>query len=112
MTAILIEEARQIHENAHLSDDDLARATGAAPSTARAWLAGTRSPTGERAERLIELSALVERLVRVIDPAYIPVWLRKPVPALGDDKPINLIAAGGYRDVARIISSLESPGAS
>lgn len=48
MTAALIEEARQIHENAHLSDDDLARATGAAPSTARPWLAGSRIPTGER----------------------------------------------------------------
>jgi hypothetical protein len=35
--------------------------------------------------------------MRVIDPAYIPVWLRKPVPALGDDKPINLIAAGRYQ---------------
>lgn len=112
MTAVLIEEARQIHENAHLSDDDLARATGAAPSTARAWLAGSRSPTGERAERLIELSALVERLMPVIDPAYIPVWLRKPIPALGDEKPINLIAAGRYREVARVIASLESPGAS
>jgi hypothetical protein len=112
MTAVLIEEARQIHENAHLSDDDLARATGAGPSTLRAWLAGSRSPTGERAERLNELSALVERLMPVIDPAYIPVWLRKPIPALGDEKPINLIAAGRYREVARVIASLESPGAS
>ena len=112
MTAVLIEEARQIHENAHLSDDDLARATGAAPSTARAWLAGSRIPTGERAERLIELSALVERLMRVIDPADISLWLRKPIPALGDEKPIDLVAAGKYRDVARVIASLESPGAS
>ena len=112
MTGVVIEEARQIHENAHLSDDDLARATGAAPSTARAWLIGSRSPTGERAERLVEPSALVERLMRVIDPAYIAVWLRKPIPALGDEKPIDLIAAGRYRDVARVISSLENPGAS
>ena len=84
MTSVLIEEARQIHENAHLSDDDLARATGAAPSTVRAWLAGSRSPTGERAERVNELSALVERLMRVIDPADISLWLRKSIPALGD----------------------------
>jgi hypothetical protein len=57
-----------------------------------------------RAERLVELSALVERLMRVIDPAYIPVWLRKPTPALGDEKPIDLVAAGRYRDVARVIA--------
>ena len=112
MATVFNEEAQQIRANGHLSDDDLARATGAAPSTARAWLAGTRSPTGQRAERLVELSALVERLAGVIDPDYIPVWLRKPIPALDDEKPIDLIAAGRYRDVARVISSLESPGAS
>ena len=82
-------------------------ATGAAASTARAWLAGTRGPSGERAERLIELSALVERLVPVMDPSYIAVWLRKPVPALGDDKPLDVIARGEYRRVARLISALE-----
>jgi hypothetical protein len=59
----------------------------AAASTVRAWLAGSRAPSGERAERLVELSALVEQLTRVMDPSYIAVWMRKPVPALGDDKP-------------------------
>lgn len=100
-------EAEFVNEMGHLSDGDIARATGAAPSTARAWLAGTRTPTGERAERLIELSALVERLTRVMDPSYIAVWLRKPVPALDDDKPLDVIGRGDYRRVARIVSALE-----
>lgn len=82
-----------------------------APSTARAWLAGTRSPTGERAERLIELVAMVERLTTVVKPDYIPIWLRKPVPALDHDKPLDVIAAGEYRRVAELISGLEDPGA-
>lgn len=107
-----IMEARRIRDLAHLGDDDIAAATGAARSTARAWLAGTRTPTGARVARLVELSALVERLSRVMDPGYIPVWLRKPVAALGDRKPIELIAAGQYKKVARLISALESPGAS
>jgi hypothetical protein len=64
--------------------------TGAARSTARAWLAGSRTPTGSRAERLVELSALVERLMGVMDPSHIAVWLRKPVPALGGDKPLDV----------------------
>jgi uncharacterized protein (DUF2384 family) len=76
-------------------------------STARAWLAHTRSPTGERAERLIELSALVERLARVMEPSYIAVWLRKPVPALEERKPIDVIASGDYMRVAELISALE-----
>lgn len=103
----LIREAVYLHEIAQLSDADIARATGVARSTARAWLAHTRSPTGERAERLIELSALVERLARVMEPSYIAVWLRKPVPALRERKPIDVIASGGYLQVAGLVSALE-----
>lgn len=102
----LIREAVHLHEIAPLSDADIARATGVARSTARAWLAHTRSPTGERAERLIELSALVERLARLMEPSHIAVWLRKPVPALGSRKPIDLIAAGHYMRVAQLVSAL------
>lgn len=103
----LIREAVYLHEIAQLTDADIARATGVARSTARAWLAHTRSPTGERAERLIELSALVERLARVMEPSYIAVWLRKPVPALEEHKPIDVIASGGYMRVAELVSALE-----
>jgi transcriptional regulator with XRE-family HTH domain len=105
-------EALYVNEVAKLSDADLARATGAAKSTSRAWLNGSRSPTGERAERLIELSALVERLERLMDADYIAVWLRKPVPALDDEKPLELIGRGEYRRVARLISELEGTTAS
>jgi uncharacterized protein (DUF2384 family) len=97
------------HDVAGLSDADIARATGVARSTARAWLANTRSPTGERAERLIELSALVERLGRVIQPSYVAIWLRKPVTALEERKPIDVIAAGEYLRVAELVSALEQP---
>jgi hypothetical protein len=76
------------------------------------WLARRSAPSGVRAERLAELSSLVERLARVIRPTYIPVWLSKPIPALDDDKPIDRIAKGDYRAVARLISDLEDVGAS
>jgi uncharacterized protein (DUF2384 family) len=103
----LIREAVYLHEIAQLSDADIARATGVARSTARAWLGHTRSPTGDRAERLIELSAMVERLTRLMEPSYVAVWLRKPVPALENQKPIDLIAQGEYMRVASLISELE-----
>lgn len=103
----LAREATFVSDIAQLSDTDIARATGAARSTVRAWLAGSRTPTGERAERLVELSALAERLARLIDPAYVAVWLRKPVPALDHEKPIDLIGRGDYRRVSRLISELE-----
>jgi transcriptional regulator with XRE-family HTH domain len=110
MTTAFAEEAARLRETGHLSDRDIARATGAGVSTVGAWIRGTRSPRGERAERIAELSAIVDRLARVMEPGYIPVWLHKPVPALGDDKPIELLARGEWKPVARLVSSLESPG--
>ena len=41
----------------------------------------------------------------------IPVWLTKPLEALDDEKPIELIARGEHGRVARLVSSLEEPGA-
>jgi transcriptional regulator with XRE-family HTH domain len=103
------EEAARIRDMGQVSDRDIARATGAGVSTVSAWLRGTRSPRGQHAERLAELSAIVERLTRVIAPSYIPVWFHKPIPALGDEKPIDLLASGEWRRVAKLISELESP---
>ena len=110
MATAFAEEAQRIRAGG-LNDELIARATGAARSTVRDWLSRRSAPTGMRAERVGELSALVDRLPRVMDPAYIPVWLVKPIEALDDDKPIDVIARGEYRRVARLISELEDPGA-
>jgi hypothetical protein len=37
--------------------------------------------------------------------------MRKPVPLLDDDAPLDVIAAGDYRRVSRALATLESPGA-
>jgi uncharacterized protein (DUF2384 family) len=104
-------EAAHIQDIGHLSTADIARATGADETTVRAWIRGVRSPSGERAERLAELSSIVERMVRVMQPTYVPVWMRKPIPLLDDDKPLDVIAAGEYRRVSRVLAGLESSGA-
>jgi len=110
MAVAFAHEARRVHEIG-LSDVQIARAAGAAPSTVRDWFALRSSPTGTRAERIAELAEIVDRLVRVMDPDYIPVWLSKPIQALDDEKPLDLIATGQARRVAQVISGLESPGA-
>jgi transcriptional regulator with XRE-family HTH domain len=109
MSIAFAQEVAYVREVGHLRDRDIARATGTKPSTVGAWRRRTRTPTGVRAERLAELSATVERLARVVDPSYIPVWLNKPVPALNDEKPIEVLASGGWLRLARLISELESP---
>ena len=111
MSSVFAEEAIRIREVGHLNDVLIARATGAARSTVRGWLAQRSSPTGTRADRVAELAAIVERLARIMDPDYIPVWLNKPIAALDDEKPIELIRRGEYRPVAQLVSSLEDPGA-
>ncbi len=111
MATAFAQEAVRIHQVAHLSDAQIGRAVGAAPSTVRGWLALRSSPSGNRAERVAELAEIVDRLARVMDPDYIPVWLSKPVELLDDQKPLELIAKGKARRVAQVVSGLESPGA-
>ena len=83
-------------------------AVGAQPATVNAWARSTRRPTGAKRERLMELVALVDRLERVMQPRYVPLWLVKPVPALGDRRPLELLSKGRYRDVSRLVAELEN----
>ena len=87
---------------------DIAVAVGAQPATVNAWARATRRPTGEKRERLMELVALVDRLERVMSPRYVPLWLLKPVSALEDRRPIELLSKGRYRDVSELVAELEN----
>ncbi len=55
---------------------------------------------------------MIKRLAVVVQPESIPVWLQRPVLALDDEKPIELIARGEYRRVAKLIAEIEYPGVS
>jgi hypothetical protein len=87
---------------------DIAVAVGAQPATINAWARATRRPTGAKRERFMELVALVDRLERVMSPRYIPLWLLKPVPALDDRRPLELLSKGRYRDVSKVVAELEN----
>jgi uncharacterized protein (DUF2384 family) len=108
----LLEEAQRVHDVAGLTDQTIAAATGAKASTVRGWLAGRSEPTGARAERLIELAEMIKRLALVVRPESIAVWLKRPILALDDEKPIDLIARGEYKRVAKLISEIQYPGVS
>ncbi len=109
MSLAYADEAIRIRRLAPLTERDIARATGAGVSTVSAWLHRTRAPTGTRAERLVELSAIIDRLAALLDAEYVPVWLNRPLAALDHRKPIDILAAGGYEELSRLIASLESP---
>lgn len=105
-------EAVHVRDIGHLTAADIARATGAGVSSVRSWVREDRTPSSQHAERLGELAAIVERLAQVMQPDYIPVWLRKPIGLLEDDKPLDVIAAGEYRRVSAVVAGLESMPAS
>jgi transcriptional regulator with XRE-family HTH domain len=109
MSLAYADEAIRIRRLAPLTERDIARATGAGVSTVSAWLHRTRAPTGPRAERLVELSAIIDRLSALLDADYVPVWLNKPLTTLDHRKPIDVLAAGGYEQLSRLIAALESP---
>ena len=88
--------------------NDIAVAVGAQPATVNAWARAARRPTGEKRTRFLELVALVDRLERVMAPSYVPLWLLKPVPALDDRRPLDLLARGRYRDISRLVTELEN----
>lgn len=80
-----------------LSDRVIASATGARPSTV---LNGRSAPTGSRADRLIELAEMTDRLARVMDPGHIAVWLNRPLQVLDDD---STCSRGARARLARVL---------
>ncbi len=91
----------------HLSTSHLAAATGGDPSSTRRWLRGERTPSRAHATRVLELTALVERLAQVMETTYTPVWLIKPTARLDDLRPVDAIRAGDYRSASRLVAPLE-----
>ena len=109
MSMAYADKVIRIRQHAPLTERDIARATGVEVSTVSAWLSRTRAPTGRRAARLVELSAIVDRLAAVLETDYVPVWLNRPLVALGHRKPIDVLAGSGYEELSRLIAVLESP---
>ena len=87
---------------------DIARVTGAARATVGSWVRATRRPRAEHRDRLLELVAIADRLSDVMDDEYVGIWLQKPLPALDDERPLDALSAGRYRDVSRIVAELEN----
>ncbi len=87
---------------------DIARATGAEVGTVASWARAKRQPSAEFRARLLELIAIVDRLSRTMDAGYVPLWLNKPLPALGDERPLAALGDGRYKEVSRLVAELEN----
>lgn len=87
---------------------DIARATGAEIGTVTSWARAKRQPSAAFRDRLLDLIAIVDRLSRTMDQKYIPLWLNKPLPALGDERPLVALGDGRYKEVSRLVAELEN----
>ena len=87
---------------------DIAEATGAEVGTVASWARARRQPSAAFRARLLELIALVDRLSGAMNPAYVPLWLNKPLPALGDETPVAALGEGRYKEVSRLVAELEN----
>ena len=105
------EQAVRLHDRSGLSTQQIARGTGAAPSTVRGWLGHRSEPRGVRADRVAELAEITERLERVMPRESVIVWFSKPIEALDFRMPLDLLAEGEYRRVGKIVASIEDSGA-
>ena len=72
------------------------------------WARAQRQPTAVFRDRLLDLIAIVDRIWRTMDDKYVPLWLNKPVPALGDGRSVIALGKGRYKEVSRLVAELEN----
>ncbi len=109
-TIALADQLNHLRARVPVSEEDVARATGAELTTVRQWIERKAAPTGVKANRLAELIAVVEEMALNIHPDGIPEWLGQDVPALEGEAPADVIAAGGYQRVMDIALWLSAGG--
>lgn len=82
---------------------DVARITGTTARSVGRWTASKTAPRRDAEDRLLELKAVADVLQTVLRDEPARLWLRSPNPSLEWQKPLEVIAEGGYR---RVIGTL------
>jgi uncharacterized protein (DUF2384 family) len=89
-----------------LDPADVARILDKPPRSIYRWLSEDVQPRWESRERLLEVIYVMERLSQVIVPGASQDWLFTPNAELGHQKPVELLRAGGFREVLAVIDAL------
>ena len=80
--------------DAGLSQEEIANAVGASLRTVQGWAAGSSTPKGIKAQRLLDLKYLVEELSEAYTEEGIQIWLHARNRNLEGRRPIELLAEG------------------
>jgi uncharacterized protein (DUF2384 family) len=84
----------------------MARILDRDPKTVVRWLRQDTEPRWEVREVVLSLYVVLERLASVIDPSTAEDWLFTPVPALSNERPVDLIRDGRAKDVLDLVDAL------
>jgi putative toxin-antitoxin system antitoxin component (TIGR02293 family) len=96
----------QLIETTVVDSGDLAQVTGSTARSVSRWTTARTAPRRDAEDRLLELKAVVDQLLGVLNDESARLWLRSPIPALDWQKPLDLIADGKYRQVVGAILAL------
>ncbi len=106
MGAVYAETLERIAEKAGLRHGAVARVVGASPRSVSRWARQRAAPRAVARERLLELSAIVTELSKVIRPDAAEAWLFTPNPLLDFERPLDLMQSGEYKRVLAAIEAL------
>lgn len=96
----------RVIESTGLDYTDVARMLDANPRTVSRWINEGTEPRWELRERVLELTAVIERLSQVVRPEAAHDWLFTPNPTFQHDKPVELVRDGRFKEVLAVIDGL------
>jgi putative toxin-antitoxin system antitoxin component (TIGR02293 family) len=85
---------------------DIAHVLGTTARSVTRWQQGEVSPRRDAVDRLLELKAVLDLAGEVMRPESAKLWLRSPVPALGYERPLDLVQSGQFRRVVASLTAL------
>jgi DNA-binding transcriptional regulator YiaG len=91
-----------------LTNSELAEITGVKTRQVQHWASGAHRPQGEAKDRLLELHYIVERLRDTYTAEGADIWIHGRNRGLDSQKPIELLAAGKFKQVLAAVERLAS----
>lgn len=104
--ATISDRLKSAAERMELGRADFAQLVGTNTRTIARWFAQETEPQTDSRRRLLEILAVLEALSGVLQPQAAHDWLYSPNVLVKHEKPIDLLAAGDWRDVMGLVDAL------
>lgn len=97
---------RKVLETGLVDAQDVAQVAGTTARSVLRWQSAESEPRRDAEDRMLELAAVLDLAATVMPRASARLWLRTPVPDLDWRKPLDVIAAGKFREVIDSLDAL------